>query len=156
MSALAGVNARAIAKSMQSHTVILIEYALSRLMSYALYQRNAATFAPIPNLCRTCCHTSDCAMTFTPCRVKEIHSPARLSQTEVDGAFGVNADRRVGLPGSLAAGESCHEGKGHRQRAWASTAGFGACTGSGGHQVLWDPYGACGCGGCRPVERSQL
>lgn len=53
-------------------------------------------------------------MTLTPCRVNEIHSPARLSQTEVDWAFGVNADRRVGLPGSLAAGEFCHEGEGHR------------------------------------------
>jgi hypothetical protein len=156
MAAPVGVNARAIAESMQSHTVVLIEYALSRLMRYALHRRNVATFAPIPNLCGTCYHTSDCAMTLRSCRVNEVHSPARLSQTEVDGAFGLNADRRVGLPGTLAAGESCHEDEGPRQRAWASTAGFGARAGSGGHQVLWGPYGVCGCGGCGPVERSQL
>ncbi|HXT44353.1 MAG TPA: hypothetical protein VN748_09600 [Pseudonocardiaceae bacterium] len=38
----------------------------------------------------------------------------------------------------------------------ASTAGFGARAGSGGHQVLWGADRVCGCGGGGPVEFAQL
>jgi hypothetical protein len=51
---------------MKSHTVALIGYAVSQVVRYARYRRNAATFEPIPNLCRTCCHTPDRKMTLPP------------------------------------------------------------------------------------------
>jgi hypothetical protein len=51
---------------MQSHPVAPIGYAVSQVARYPRYRRNAATFEPIPNLCRPCCHTPERKMTLTP------------------------------------------------------------------------------------------
>jgi hypothetical protein len=63
---------------------------VSQVASSARYWRNAATFEPIPNLCRTCCHTPDRKMMLTPlsCQSGSLPRGLCLAAVEAVAALG--------------------------------------------------------------------